>query len=154
LSETLFRPATKADHAALTEIWFRAVTATHDFLTPGQIEGYRRRLPVEFLPAVPELTVAEAEGRPVGFIGMAGDEVAMLFIDPDFHGRGIGSDLVGRAAAGRGPLKVDVNEQNPAAHRFYLGLGFEQTGRSATDSDGDPFPMLHLKRPAGGPPVR
>jgi len=152
LSETSFRPAAENDFQALTEIWFRAVKATHLFLTEEQLEGYRARLPVEFLPNVPELLVAEVDERPVGFIGMSGTEIDMLFVDPARHGQGIGRQLVDLAADGRTGLTVDVNEQNPSGHGFYLHLGFRETGRSATDPDGNPFPLIHLTRgePAAG----
>ncbi|MFO6398493.1 GNAT family N-acetyltransferase, partial [Pseudomonas aeruginosa] len=36
------------------------------------------------------------------------------------------------------------NEQNPQACGFYRHYGFRQTGRSATDSAGRPFPLLHM----------
>jgi putative acetyltransferase len=41
-------------------------------------------------------------------------------------------------------LTVDVNEQNPEAVAFYLALGFHVVGRSATDAEGRPFPLLRL----------
>ena len=44
----------------------------------------------------------------------------------------------------KGPLRVDVNEQNPEALGFYLANGFEVTGRSPLDGQGRPFPLLHL----------
>lgn len=141
-----FRQGDAADFEALTGIWFRAVQASHDFLTPDQIEGYRRRMPTEFLPAVAEIHVAEEAGEPVGFIGMNGEEIDMLFVDPDRHGQGVGKALIDLAAKDRDRLSVDVNEQNPDAYGFYLHLGFRETGRSATDPDGNPFPMLHLAR--------
>ena len=43
-------------------------------------------------------------------------------------------------------LTVDVNEANVEATRFYEALGFVAVGRSPTDSDGRPYPILHLKR--------
>jgi len=141
-----YRSGGAEDFPALTEIWLEAVRASHDFLTAGQIEGYRRRMPVEFLPAVPEIHVAERAGEPIGFIGMDGEEIDMLFVDPRSHGRGVGKALVDLITEGRSRLTVDVNEQNPRAHGFYLHLGFRETGRSATDPDGNPFPMIHLER--------
>lgn len=50
-----------------------------------------------------------------------------------------------------GALAVDVNEQNEAALRFYVALGFAVVGRSPTDSGGRPFPLLHMRRPAPKP---
>ena len=69
----------------------------------------------------------------------------MLFVEPDAHGRGVGTALLDAVAA-RAPLTVDVNEQNPAAHAFYRARGFVETGRSPLDGEGRPFPLVHLRR--------
>ena len=50
----------------------------------------------------------------------------------------LGADL-------KGPLVVDVNEQNPQALQFYLAEGFQVVGRSELDGGGRPFPLLHLR---------
>lgn len=146
-----FRQGSIEDFEELTDIWFRAVGASHDFLTGEQIEGYRRRMPVEFLPQVPEIHVAVEDGKPVGFIGMNGDEIDMLFIEPANHGQGIGSALIDLVAESRRRLLVDVNEQNPKGLEFYLGRGFRQVGHSETDPEGNPFPMIHLELVPGTP---
>ncbi|WP_353736292.1 hypothetical protein [Shewanella sp.] len=44
----------------------------------------------------------------------------------------------------QGATKVDVNEQNPQALGFYEHVGFKLVGRSPTDSQGKPFPLLHM----------
>jgi len=41
-------------------------------------------------------------------------------------------------------LLLDVNERNRQALAFYEAHGFVITGRSDTDADGRPFPLLHL----------
>ncbi|MNP71426.1 putative N-acetyltransferase YjaB [compost metagenome] len=87
----------------------------------------------------------DATGRIAGFIGTAGENVEMLFVAPDRHGRGIGRALLEHALA-EGACKVDVNEQNPQAVGFYLRLGFVQYDRSEVDGSGKPFPILHLRK--------
>jgi capsular polysaccharide biosynthesis protein len=42
-------------------------------------------------------------------------------------------------------LRVDVNEQNPEAVRFYEANGFHVIRRSPVDDGGRPFPLLHLR---------
>jgi len=69
----------------------------------------------------------------------------MLFVDPDFHGRGIGRQLVEHVQSERPGLIVEVNEDNPGAVAFYERLGFEITGRSDLDSEGNPHPLLFMK---------
>lgn len=144
----VFRPARPDDADALTAIWRRAVEATHDFLTPDDVHALERAVHDEYLRAV-DVTVAEVSGHPVGFVGTQGHRIEMLFVDPVVHGRGVGRALLADAARGHAALEVDVNEQNPGALLFYRAQGFVVTGRSATDGEGRPFPLLHLRRPPG-----
>lgn len=92
-----------------------------------------------------ELVVAEADDGIVAFSGTDGNRLEMLFVDSAAHGRGIGSVLLKHAVEHAGIEELDVNEQNPGAVAFYLRRGFEQIGRSPVDSDGRPFPLLHLR---------
>jgi putative acetyltransferase len=43
-------------------------------------------------------------------------------------------------------LIPDVSEQNPQAAGFSVRQGFVAVGRSETDGEGRPFPLLHLNR--------
>jgi putative acetyltransferase len=82
-------------------------------------------------------------------MGLAGEDISALFLEPARRGRGGGSRLVAHAQASRGgDLAVDVNEQNQAAVGFYQALGFVVVGRSPLDDGGRPFPLLHMRRPA------
>lgn len=139
------RPATSGDHVQLVELWRRAVEATHDFLTPDDIDFYAGHIRDVYLPAL-DVTVAELEDDVVGFVGMQEHRLEMLFVEPDAHGRGVGTALVEHVAAQRPVLELDVNEQNPAARGFYTSLGFEVVGRSPLDGEGRPCPLLHLRR--------
>lgn len=145
----MIRPARPADRPRLLEVWERSVRATHDFLTEQEILSLRPRVAEVLASDAPEwwVLVDEAD-RPVGFMGYHDDTVEALFIDPDHRGRGGGGALIAHAARmATGPLKVDVNEQNPAARGFYEAQGFEVVGRSPTDGEGRPFPLLHMSRP-------
>lgn len=81
---------------------------------------------------------------PAGFLGMVGDKVEMLFVDPVWRGRGVGTRLLNHVRKRHPALTVDVNEQNPAAHGFYLHYGFRDVGRKDTDEAGRPFPLVHM----------
>ena len=67
-----------------------------------------------------------------------------LFIDPAYRGRGVGRRRVEHALMLSPILTTDVNEQNGQAVGFYQRLGFVETGRSATDGQGRPYPVVHL----------
>lgn len=134
---------------ALTELWERSVRATHDFLSAEEIERIRPEVRAG-LAQIPVLLLClngEEDGsEPLGFLGVAERKVEMLFVDPAARGRGVGSLLMREAAERTGADEVDVNEQNPQAVGFYEHLGYRVFARSATDDQGRPFPILHLRR--------
>ncbi|GIG36562.1 acetyltransferase [Cellulomonas pakistanensis] len=141
---TALRPATPEDRKTLVDVWRRAVLSTHDFLGPGDVDRYEAVVRAA-LPLL-TVTVAERSGRVVGFAGVDGARVEMLFVDPDAHGAGVGSALLERAVTGLPAVEVDVNEQNQGARAFYARRGFRPVGRSAVDGQGRPYPLLHLRR--------
>ena len=132
----------QGDYATLAGIWERSVRATHDFLDEASFNEIKAALMPDYFPNV-DLYVVSENDSPVGFIGLHGDMIEMLFIDSDARGRGYGSALI-EFAKENGATKVDVNEQNPVALAFYQSKGFRIVGRDATDDAGRPYPILHL----------
>lgn len=134
----------EAEYQKLAEVWEASVRATHSFLKSGDIEFYRGRL-TGYLSAV-RLTAARdaAAGRIAAFLGTCDGNIEMLFVHPECRGRGIGRRLVDYAVGELGCNRVDVNEQNGQAVGFYERMGFVRIGRSDVDSEGRPYPILHL----------
>ena len=128
---------------ALLDIWESSVRATHDFLREGDVEFLRPHVE-QGLGEIPLLFCALEDGRPIAFLGMAGDCIEMLFVHGHYRQRGIGSALM-REALAHNARRVDVNEQNPQALAFYRRFGFEVTSRDDTDSLGLPYPILHCE---------
>lgn len=133
-----------AEYVALVAIWRRAVDATHGFLAAADRDEIEDRLASDYFPAV-DLSVAERDGRPVAFSGVADGGLEMLFVDAAERGSGIGTALLTHAINEQGVTGVDVNEQNAPAVRFYVRHGFVVAGRSDTDEAGRPYPLLHLR---------
>ncbi|MER7557281.1 acetyltransferase [Nocardioides sp. NPDC126508] len=133
-----------ADYPALAAIWRGAVDATHDFLAEADRDEIEARLQSDYFPAV-VLSVAESDGRPVGFSGALDGTLEMLSVDATQRDGGIGTALLTHAIRDHGVTKVDVNEQNVSAAGFYAHRGFEVVGRSETDEAGRPYPLLHLR---------
>lgn len=133
-----------AEYPALAAIWRGAVDATHDFLAEADRAGIEAKLQSDYFPAV-ALSVAERDGRPVGFSGVLDKTLEMLFVDATQHGGGIGTALLTHAIREYGVTRVDVNEQNVSAAGFYVHRGFEVVGLSETDEAGRPYPLLHLR---------
>jgi putative acetyltransferase len=150
ITKYLIRPATPDDCSPLLALWLRSVRATHAFLSEADIDALVPAVRDGALVALETWVLDDEDGVPLGFIGLDGLKVEALFIDPEHAGKGGGSLLLAHARRLKGVLAVDVNEQNPAALAFYLARGFSITGRSDTDGDGRPFPLLHLREAAPG----
>jgi putative acetyltransferase len=141
------REACPDDVSALVELWLRSVRATHTFLSEDDVQF--------FLPLVREslgsdqlelwVLAIDAETL-IGFMGLAGNSLEAMFLDPEHLRAGHGKRFVEHARRLKGALTVDVNEQNPAALRFYEACGFTVVGRSTLDSTGRPFPLLHMRQ--------
>jgi putative acetyltransferase len=128
----------------LFEIWRRAVEATHHFLSPADLNAISAAVRDDYLPSASLWVAADERDRAVAFMGLTGSSVDTLFVDPDFHRRGIGTAMMAHARKIAGPIRVDVNEQNELALAFYKRLGFRAAGRSEQDGAGMPYPLLHL----------
>lgn len=126
-------------------LWRRASEAGHPFLDAATLDADGEVVRAHYMPAA-EITVAEAAGRPVGFIALLGETVGGLFVDPAHHGRGAGRALVLDAAGRKGALDVEVYEANEGARAFYRALGFVETGRREADDMGRPLPLISLRR--------
>jgi putative acetyltransferase len=125
------------------EIWRDAVDATHHFLTPEDRVAIDE-LVRNWLPTV-TLWIAEDNKRPVGFLVMDGEMIDALFVDPAVHGRGFGTALLDHALSLSPAATVDASEQASNALPFYEARGFVRIGRSETDPQGRPYPLIHLR---------
>ncbi|MDP2713718.1 acetyltransferase [Rheinheimera sp.] len=134
----------KTEYPKLIKIWEASVRATHDFLSEDDLQALKPLILGQYFDAV-NLTCAKTNtGAIAGFCGVHDGNIEMLFIAPEMRGQGIGALLASHAIAAQNATKVDVNEQNPQALGFYQRIGFVVTGRSPTDGQGKPYPLLHM----------
>ena len=130
----------------LVDVWESSVQATHLFLSSEEIHYIKQYVP-QALTDVPILMVAEnKEGKPIGFMGVADQTLEMLFISNEYRGKGLGKQFIQYAIENYAINKLTVNEQNPLAKGFYEYMGFEVYKRTALDEQGNPYPLLYMKR--------
>ena len=138
------RPSRPEDGDRVVQIWAAAVDATHDFLTPQDRAAIGREV-AAFLPSAPLTLAVDDRDRAIGFMLIDNGHMEALFIDPEHRGAGVGAILIDYALAVHPLLTTDVNAQNAQAVGFYEHMGFERTGWSATDGQGRPYPLIHLR---------
>ncbi|OOF79232.1 GNAT family N-acetyltransferase [Rodentibacter caecimuris] len=130
----------------LLTIWETSVKATHLFLSDAEIENIKQYVP-QALEHITHLVVIENnENQLLGFMGIAEHKLEMLFIDNVQRGKGLGKALVNYAIEKYAMNELTVNEQNPQAKGFYERMGFRVYKRSELDEQGNPYPILYMKR--------
>ena len=132
-------------HDQVLTIWESSVRATHHFLSEEDILFFKPLIDKEYLPQLSLVGITGKAGKLAGFLGASSHTIQMLFVEPASFGQGMGRSLVIHAIQNMGVSKVDVNEDNLGAYRFYTKMGFTLSGRSPCDLQGKPFPILHLE---------
>jgi len=120
---------------AVISIWEAANALAHPFLPADFVNTVRTDMREIYLPNA-ETWVVEHVGQPVGFIAMIGTEIGGLFLDPRYHGRGLGRAMVDTVVALMGPLRVDVFSENAIGRKFYDSYGFKPVDQYSHDPSG------------------
>ena len=129
----------------VVEVWEASVRATHQFLREEDIQYFKPLILNEYLNVVELRCIRNKVMEIIGFMGVAGRHLEMLFIHPAYQGMGIGKSLLTFSINEFKVNAVDVNEQNEQAVEFYKHCGFEIIGRSKLDASGKPYPILHME---------
>lgn len=136
--------ANEAQHTQLAAIWESSVRATHHFLSPEDIEFYKHIVQTEAFKTITLHCIKDNNDNIIGFSGIHGNNLEMLFVHANYIGKGAGKALLEHAIKTLGITKVDVNEDNKEAHQFYERNGFRIIGRSPLDESGKAYPILHM----------
>lgn len=129
----------------LLQVWESSVKTTHLFLSEGEIDSIKKYVP-QALKEIPHLFIVENENQiPVGFMGIIGQHLEMLFISDEERGKGLGKELLQYGIEKYSVNDLAVNEQNPLAKGFYQHMGFEVYKRTECDEQGNPYPLLYMK---------
>ena len=146
MGDPIIRRGEPADVEPAVAVWLAANSARRKGLTPGPEQAARARGHVSNPEAF--LLVAEEAGDVVGMAlgtqGLADDgagppveglcHVSMVFVAPDYWGRGIGGRLVDALLPEARSRRYDraqlwTQSDNMRARRLYEGRGFVPSGR-------------------------
>ena len=130
----------------LLEVWESSVRATHLFLSDNEINNIKEYVP-QALKEVGHLLIIENDKKiPVGFMGIDNQHLEMLFISNEERKKGLGKMLLKYGIENFEINDLAVNEQNPLAKGFYEHMGFIVYKQTKTDEQGNPYPLLYMKR--------
>ena len=130
----------------LLEVWENSVKATHLFLSDEEIIKIKKYVP-QALNEISHLIVIENDNNiQIAFMGIENHKLEMLFITDHDRGKGLGKKLLNYGIENYNVKELVVNEQNPNAKKFYEHMGFETHKRTELDEEGNPYPLLYMRR--------
>lgn len=135
---------TDNDKEQILNVWEKSVLATHDFLKPADFEEIKALVQTIDFDHF-DVYCLKQNNEVAGFIGVAEQKIEMLFFSPEYIGKGLGRKLTDFAFSELKADKVDVNEQNTNAVKFYKKLGFKTYERTDKDDQGKEYPLLRMK---------
>jgi putative acetyltransferase len=132
LAFTLRRYASTDEDTAI-ELWRRTWQTTYPAIDfSSRVAWWRQRWRDDLIPAV-HITVAEANGRMVGFVTVDPHsfDLDQIVVAPEAWGTGIAAALIEEAKRiSPNGLDLHVNKDNARAIRFYEKLGFVTCGEA------------------------
>ncbi len=141
---TNIKPYEEQFREQILSVWEKSVLATHDFLSHADFVSIKEIVHTIDFGAFDVYCLIQ-DNSVIGFLGVAEKKVEMLFLDPTYFGRGLGKKLMDFAVTELNADKVDVNEQNSSAIKFYERLGFKTYERTDKDDQGRDYPLLRMK---------
>jgi len=123
--------------------WESASRLAHPFLSDAFLAQERENIPKLYLPNA-ETWVWQSDDRVIGFIAMIENEIGGLFVDPDFHRKGIGRALLENVLDERDVIEVNVFVANSIGRAFYEKCGFTLLRPVEEQMDGCDLVRLQL----------
>ena len=111
------------DIETILNIWNQASSLAHPFLDSSFVKKVEKDMRDVYIPDS-ETWVYEEDGTILGFISMLGNEIAGLFVLPEYHSKGVGTSLVNFIHNFHEELEVEVFEKNVIGRTFYEKYGF------------------------------
>jgi len=143
------------------EDW-EGICLVHDLARPRELEGScdrRAFVPLAIDPSAQDIhdcrrwvaVDAGASGQIVGFVGVQGDSLSWLYVDPAYYRQGIGRRLLRLGLAMAGPNAWTVClAGNEAALALYASEGLVETRRWEDENEGYACTCVRLEMGARG----
>ena len=111
------------DIPEVVELWYNTSIIAHDFISASYWKENKEAMAKEYLPNS-ETYVALTNYEIVGFIAIAENYLAALFVKSDRKRSGIGKQLLEFIKNQRETIQLKTYKKNSNSIQFYLSQGF------------------------------
>lgn len=145
----MIRAATEQDIDAMIDIWLQASRLAHSFIPYTFWLDRADDMRSIYLPGA-ESYVCVDRDEVLGFLSLADNHLAALFVLPSAQGRGHGNRLLTCAKNKRQTLSLNVYSQNRRAVAFYERAGFRAEELRTDVHSGHPERVMVWRVSDGG----
>jgi GrpB-like predicted nucleotidyltransferase (UPF0157 family)/ribosomal protein S18 acetylase RimI-like enzyme len=134
---TTIRPIEyEKDIARIIDIWYEGSVKAHSFIDSAYWANARTAMETDYIPKSKTWVMLLGE-RIIGFYSIFEDNLAAIFVDPIFQGKGYGRTLLKHAFEQRQKLRLHVYQKNESAVRFYQTNGFKIESETVDKNTGE-----------------
>jgi putative acetyltransferase len=148
VTRIVLRPYAPADEDAAIELWRRTWAQHYPHIDFAErVDWWRARWRNELVPAA-TVSIAEADGRMVGFVTVYPKTgyLDQIVVAPEAWGSDVATMLMDEARRiSPGGLDLNVNADNARAIRFYEKQGFIDVGETVNEISGAPVRMMRWR---------
>ena len=112
------------DIVLVVELWFDISIQAHNFISPDYWKENKKAMAETYLPNA-ETYLAIFNDEIVGFVAMADNFLAALFVQTIMQGQGIGNNLLCYIKERRETIQLKVYKKNSNSIQFYKKQGFD-----------------------------
>ena len=112
------------DIKKVVELWYETSVHAHDFISADYWKDNKKAMATEYLPNS-ETYLAIIGGDIVGFIAMADNYLAAIFVQTNMQGYGIGKKLLNYIKERRETIQLKVYKKNSKSVQFYKNQDFK-----------------------------
>ena len=131
----MIRKSNGSDIDLVLDIWLSASIKAHDFIEASFWESQVENMRNIYIPAS-ETYVFESDSKVVGFYSLYENNLAAIFVHPEFQGKGIGKQLMSHAKTRNVRLTLSVYKENEDSYQFYLSQGFAVVSEQTDEHTG------------------
>jgi putative acetyltransferase len=142
--QSIIKPYEEQYREQMIAVWEKSVCATHHFVSSEELDKLKELVKqIDFHSFAVYCLLSES--KVLGFVGVEDDVIESLFLDPEYMGQKLGTKLMNFALTELKADKVNVNEENLDAIKFYSKFGFVTYERTEKDAYGNDYPILKMK---------